>query len=523
MLPNTFYQLSMVSVDPDAIGLARDSFERCLPDVLGSLLDAEAFDGFHPKSQGAPCCCPRRLTAMLLLQGRYKLADEALVARCWRDLGFRFALGLVGDEKPPKVSSLRRFRKWVRENKGVDWLFRLSLELPKRAGLIDDAALQAVDSTNTECRGAVIDTFNLVAVGIGQVVRRLARCLGTDARSLAEKWGLATYLARSVKGGAAIDWSSESERNALLTREIRDADRLSTLVRDLGVTLPDDVAQALSLVAKVSRQDVEEVPDGTFRMAKGTAPGRTISISDPEARHGRKSASQTITGFKTHVMGTIGSQFVTSIAITDAATHDAAPTPMLIERTERVGLKPQEMLGDAAYGTGANRRACREAGVALRTKLPTPSHKGSFGKRDFKVNLDANTVTCPGGHTTSTFSMVIDPSGSGERVPQFRFPSATCGACPLRKQCGSTTANGRGRLLALNRHEREIQEAQAYYATPEAKSTLRKRSAVERLISHLVRMGMRQARFFGMHMVEFQAHITAAAYNFQRYMTLKAA
>jgi hypothetical protein len=36
-------------------------------------------------------------------------------------------------------------------------------------------------------------------------------------------------------------------------------------------------------------------------------------------------------------------------------------------------------------------------------------------------------------------------------------------------------------------------------------------------------MGMRQARFFGMAMVKFQAFMTAAAYNLQRYMTLAAA
>jgi Transposase DDE domain/Transposase domain (DUF772) len=522
MLSSTFYQLSMVTVDPDAIGLAMDSFERGLPGVLRRVLTLDDFREFHPLAQGAPSCCPVRLTGMLLLQSRYDLADEELIARCWRDLGFRYALGLVGGEKPPKVSSLRRFRAWVREKKGVDWLFCLSLKLPKEDRLVDDAAQQVVDSTNTECRGAVIDTFNLIAVGIGQVVRAVARCLGTAPDALAETWGLSAYLARSIKGGAAIDWSSEEARNRLLTQEIRDADRLPALVKGLGVKLPKDIGEALDLVAKVARQDVEAREDGTFRIARGTTPGRTISITDPEASHGRKSSSLSITGYKTHVMGTIASQFVTGITVTDAATPDARPTPTLIERTERVGLKPEEALGDCAYGTGANRKACREAGVVIRTKLPSPSHKG-FTKRDFKIDLDANAVTCPAGHTTTKFSLVKDPSGSGGRVQQFRFSAETCQACPLKEKCGSVTAGGRGRLVPLNINEPEIQEAQAYNATPEAKVTLRKRSAVERLISHLVRMGMRQARFFGMHMVEFQAHLTAAAYNFQRHMTLTAA
>lgn len=36
-------------------------------------------------------------------------------------------------------------------------------------------------------------------------------------------------------------------------------------------------------------------------------------------------------------------------------------------------------------------------------------------------------------------------------------------------------------------------------------------------------MGMRHARFFGMHKVQFQAYMTAAAYNLQRLFKLMAA
>jgi hypothetical protein len=509
----------MVRVDPDAFGLAKDAFERNLPDLVRQVVGVDDFREFHAGAMGAPSCCPFVLLSMELLKFRYDLGDHAVVERCWRDAGFRYALGLIGAQPPPKVSSLRRFRRWVRVNKGPGWVFQLSLTLAKKDSVIADATQQAVDSTDTECRGAVIDTFNLVAVGIGQVVRSVARCLNVAAAPLAEKWGLTRYLARSVKGAAAIDWSSEAARNRLLTAEIADADRLPALVRGLGVKLPDDVQAALDLLKKVARQDVEELPEGGFRVAQRTAPDRTVSISDPEARHGRKSSSKVITGFKTHITGTIASQFVTGIVVTDAATHDAQATPKLIERTAEVGLKPKELLGDCAYGTGANRRACHELGVEVRAKLPSPSHKG-FGKRDFAIDLAAMTVTCPAGHTTATYGMVKDPGGSDEPVARFRFPIATCRACPLQAECSSTIVKGRGRTIALNAHEAELQDAQAYAATPEAKVTLRKRSSVERLLSHLVRMGMRHARFFGMYMVEFQAYMTAAAYNFQRYITL---
>lgn len=522
MLRSTFYQQSLLEVDPDELRLPASSFERGLRSTLPQMVSLEDFRELHPRADGAPTCDPLVLTAMLLLQFRYDLPDEELITRCRCDLRFRYALALRWGQAPPSSASLKRFRAAIRETKGADWLFHLSLKLPMEAGFVKLDELQGVDSTNTECRGAVIDTYNLISAAIREVIRAVARVLDCDVAELAKEWTATRYLARSVKGKAAIDWSDEAARNGLLTSEILDVERIAERVEKLGVAMPEDVAAAISLMRQLAKQDVEQLPDGTFRIAHGTVPGRIISLTDPEARHGRKSASKTITGFKTHVVGTLDSQFVTGIVMTDAGTHDAVPTRDLVRQAEEVGLKPKELVGDAAYGTGANRRACAEAGVELYTKLPAPSHKG-LPKRDFKIDLDAMSVTCPGGNTLSKHSMVKDPAGSEERVPQFRFPTATCQACPLRQACCTATASGRGREITLNRYEAEIQEAQRFNARPEAQPILRKRSAVERLIAHLVRMGMRQARFFGLHRVQFQAYMTAAAYNLQRLFTLTAA
>jgi len=521
VLRTTFYQLSMAEVDPDVLRLPADSFERHLRDLLPRLVSTDDFHGFYADS-GTGSCCPLVLTGMLLLQFRYNLPDLEVIRRCRCDLAWRYALGLVGGDAPPGVTSLRRFRAKVRARLGDDFLHRKVLDLVAGTEHLPDVSRQVVDSTNTDCRGAVIDTFNLVATGIGNVVRTVARCLGRDPASLAADWKLGAYMARSVKGGARIDWSDEQARNALLTQEIEDAKRLPALVASLGVRLPDAVDEALVLLSTVAMQDVEELPDGTYKIAGGTARGRVISVTDPEARHGRKSASKTITGFKTHVLGTIESQFVTGIAITDAGTHDAVPTVKLIEQADGAGLKPKEALGDAAYGTGANLRGCKEAGVDMRTKLPTPSCKTAIPKRDFKIDVDAGTVTCPEGHVAPHVGMVKAPDGGDEPVARHRFDKATCQSCPLKAKCSTGTARGEARTIVLSTYEREHQEAIAFNREAGAAEGLRSRSAVERLISHLVRMGMRHARFFGMHMVQYQAFMTSAAYNLQRLITISA-
>ena len=385
---------------------------------------------------------------------------------------------------------------------------------------MDDADLQAIDSTNTDCRGAVIDTYNLVAAAIKQVIRKVAACLDARPEKLAGEWNLARYLRRSIKGGVSIDWSDKTKRDALITEEIRDAEQLTTRVRGLELELPVEVAEAVDLMLQVAHQDVKKLDDGTFTIVHGTAPGRVISVTDPEARHGRKSKSKVINGFKAHVQGTIQSQFVTGIAITDAAVHDSEATQPLLDQTEGTEYAPSELVGDGAYGTGANRRECEGRGVKLHAKTPASSTHGALGKHLFDIDPEKMRVTCPAGITTTIYTLVKDPAGSDNKVPAFKFPKETCQACALCESCNSRTRAGRGREVRLSVYEREMQEARKFNATTQGQEILRSRSAIERLISHLVKMGMRQARFFGMYMVQFQAFMTAAAYNLQRYITL---
>jgi hypothetical protein len=359
-----------------------------------------------------------------------------------------------------------------------------------------------------------------VAAAIKQVVRKLADCLQVRPESLAEKWGLTRYLRRSIKGAVSIDWNDKSQRDGLITEEIRDAEELVTRIKGLNLKLPAEISEAMDLMLKVAHQDVAKLGDGTYTIAVGTAPGRIISVTDPEARHGHKTQRKVINGFKTHVLGTLRSQFVTGIAITDASVHDSQPTEELIDQAAKNGVDPKELVGDCAYGTGPNRRRCHARGVEVRAKDPVPSIHTAIGKHEFGLDLDKMLLTCPAGESTSQFTWVKAAEGAGQLVPTFKFQKETCRTCPLKEKCNSQTRNGGGRRVRLSAYEREMREARAYNATPRGKEILRSRSAIERLISHLVRMGMRHARFFGKYMVQFQAFMTAAAYNLQRYVTL---
>jgi len=76
----------------------------------------------------------------------------------------------------------------------------------------------AVDTTFILGRGAVKDTYNLLADGIVQVVRALAALDGTPPEEWALRLGLESYFGSSVKGEAEINWDKEKERRTLLQK-----------------------------------------------------------------------------------------------------------------------------------------------------------------------------------------------------------------------------------------------------------------------------------------------------------------
>ncbi|MEZ4236971.1 MAG: hypothetical protein R3F59_12625 [Myxococcota bacterium] len=58
MLSSTFYQASLLEVDPDEIRLEKDSFERALRARVPKLVSLDDFREFHPSTMGAGTCCP---------------------------------------------------------------------------------------------------------------------------------------------------------------------------------------------------------------------------------------------------------------------------------------------------------------------------------------------------------------------------------------------------------------------------------------------------------------------------------
>ena len=110
------------------------------------------------------------------------------------------------------------------------------------------------------------------------------------------------------------------------------------------MTLP-----AQAVVARILEQDTEGDPvHGGRQIKQGVAEDRLISLHDPEMRHGRKSKSQTINGYKRYVGSDLTAKVVLGIAVQPANQAEHAGADAMRPEVEVHG-KIEEVHVDRAF------------------------------------------------------------------------------------------------------------------------------------------------------------------------------
>jgi hypothetical protein len=279
----------------------------------------------------------------------------------------------------------------------------------------------------------------------------------------------------------------------------------------------DEVRYLGWLLTKILGDDVVTDEEGQSRIGQGTAPGRVISLTEPDMRHGRKSKAQRFDGFKAVVSTEQSSELILDIADVTAAGSDGAHLMSTIERTEaEAKVTVERAIGDGAYGSGKNRAACaeRDEPIDLVSPLAKPSD-AEVHKSAFQIDLEAQTATCPQGHTVSGKP---GPKQDGRPTWLFAFPRAICEACPFFERC--VRSKKTGRTVRAGPYEAYLQEARARQQTKEFDTDYRLRPAVERKIGELVMHGLRNTRYLGQSKRQFQRLWLGAGVNLKRLFTL---
>ena len=324
---------------------------------------------------------------------------------------------------------------------------------------------------------------------------------------MAEEAGASLVAGPSLKAALDLDWDDPGAQPHALVMIL---DALNAVGHWLDThPVPEEtatqVSAAMTVAQQVRAQDVMTTPDGTPSLRQGVAAERRMSVEDAEMRHGRKSRSLLVDGYKRHVLRDLDSRLIIAVGVTPANAPEASVTDAIETDLAAQQSTLKELHIDRAY-LASKLVQQRSEELAIFCKAWPVRPGPYFPKSAFHLDWERHTLRCPGGEV-----MPFAPGGV------VQFPAAICAGCVLRERC---TASASGRSVSIHPDEALLQELRERQQTPQGRAQLRERVAVEHALAHVGRWQGRRARYRGVRKNVFDLRRCAVVHNLHVLMHL---
>ena len=215
-------------------------------------------------------------------------------------------------------------------------------------------------------------------------------------------------------------------------------------------------------------------------------------------------------GYGLNYLIDIENAVIVDVEATPARTYDeVAAARTMIERTEqRMGLKPQRLAADTAYGTGKFLGWLVGAGITPQIPVWDKSARedGTFSRSDFTFDPERNIYTCPAGKVLKTTGNVGD-----DHMLRYLASKRDCDACPLKPQCCPRMLS-RKVTRDINEDARDL--ARALMRTLEFGKSRDERKKVEMRFAHLkTHHRFERMRLRGLSGARDEFHLAAIVQN----------
>lgn len=460
---------------------------------------------YPERARGKEPVEPGKLAMVTLLQAALGFSDEDAVEYSMFELRWQMLLDCLGDERAPFAQgTLCAFRQRLIAHDMDRRLLERTVELAQRTQGFSAKALRAAfDASPLFGAGRVEDSFNLIGHAARDLLRSVAKRLGLPVDEAARRAGIPVLNGSSIKAALDIDWDDPVAKRGALERLLVQVRSLESFVEgELAVdaTQPP-ISTQLATLRQIVAQDTEPDPEGGgSRIKRGVAKERRISVRDGEMRHGRKSKTSRVDGYKRHVARDLVSKLIVAVAVTPANRPEAEATDDLLADIARQQRDITELQIDRGYLAAPAVATLHAAGVAVRAKPFPLRNGGRFTKADFVIDVPAGQVTCPEGN--------VAPIRLGAVT---HFPVETCQACPSRSRC--TQSGHGGRSLSIHAQEELFCDLRARRDTPEGRTALRARVDVEHALAAIGRSQGNKARYIGTRKNLFDLRRHAAVNN----------
>jgi len=468
---------------------------------------------YHDHPRGKSAVAPALLAMATLLQCYEQQSDASAVLESVFDKRWQMVLGCLNEDEPPfSQGTLCDFRHRLIKYDMDKKLLERTVQVAKDYGGFCFKQLRvALDSAPLQGAGKVEDTFNLVGHALELVVDSISLITGNTVEKIRTLVGTQIIGKSSIKAALDIDWTNPKEKTNALNLLLEDVDKVHHWLNSQSTKLTESSAlrKSLKLLSTVLEQNIEPDPGGGSRVKREVVPNRLISISDQEMKHGRKSSSRTINGYKQHVAVELTSRLILATCVRSANEPEYHASIYLKPEIVSWG-EIKELQIDRGYLSSELTNELYASGQRIVAKPWGQPNQGKFSKRDFTINLPLSQVTCPEGYSAKI---------QGKKQQYVRFDADLCHSCTQRTQC---TDSKTGRTMAIHEHEAMMIDLRQYTHTAEGRAIARERVKVEHSLASICNRKGHRARYKGRRKNEFDLNRTAAISNLHIAMGLVA-
>ena len=495
-----------------------------LADTFGVLFQDADFADLFPVD-GQPALSPVRLMLVLILQYAEGLSDRQAAEAVRTRIDWKYLLCLEITDPGFDYSVLSEFRARLIEHAWEQKLFDQLLHHIQAQGLLKGQPQQRTDSTHVLAATRDLTRLELVGETLRHTLNQLA-VVAPDwlqahcPADWLERYGERLPEYRLPKGHAKRDAYAE----------VIGADGLALWQAVCAAAAPSWLREipAVQTLQRVWLQNYTWQENGTlrWRLAGELPPARLAIRSpfDPDARFSRKRATDWV-GYRVHVTETCASEaprIITHVETSAAPSADGNFTAPIHAALQAKQLLPTDHLVDTAYLDAALLVSSREQyGVNLvgptRRDTSWQARPGSqaFTVKDFQIDWDSQSATCPAGQRSQVWLPVID--SHGQPVIQIKFARGDCRVCSLQTQCTRATPPRRGITVPRFAQYHALQAARERETTQAYTELYARRSGIEGTLSLGVRMfDLRRACYLGKIKLHLQHVLIAMAINLTR-------
>jgi transposase len=260
------------------------------------------------------------------------------------------------------------------------------------------------------------------------------------------------------------------------------------------------------------RLEAEEKEEKVCGPVSGGEVNRNFeSRTDPDAGIVSRNRKETQLCYKDHraVDGDYG--IITQTQVSSGDVTDDKMLKSLLEEQKKLGLDPEEVVGDKKYGTIENYKELLSQGKKPHIpRSSSPHRKGYFSADDFRYDKEEDVFICPGGKR-----LTRGYYNCSNKCWVYKAKAEDCFNCKLKDKC---TTNKRGRRVNRQEEGEVLDLVKEILATPQAGKNIAKRkwfmegSFAEGKNLHL----LRRALFRGLEWVQIQFYLVATIQNLKK-------